>query len=542
MTAWTNRRRLLQTGAGVSAAAALPACAGARTIGLNVEKRSLDIANQGEPLSLDPHKASGTWENNIIGNMFIGLTTENEKAEPVPGMATHWETSEDALTWTFHLREATWSDGVPVTAHDFEFAFQRILNPENLAQYAAVLYPILNAQAVNEGSLPPEAVGVRAIDDRTLEIKTEYPALYLPALLKHYTSFPAPRHIVAERGADWIKPQYVAVNGPFKLVRWWSNYIVHLQKNPAFFDAGAVAFEDLYFYPSTDVNASARSVLSGERGWSTAFPNAQYDDLRETIPAYVRVSPYMLVQYFSFNTTKPPFNDMRVRQAMAMSIDREFMATQIYKTGERPAYNVLPPGIANYSGGVKYPWADIPVRQRREEARRLLQAAGYGPNNPLRFEFAHRNTSDNPRVAVVAQADWRSIAPWVEVRLAGVETQIHYDNLRAKNFQAGDGGWVADFNDPKNYLFLFETRTGPQNYSGYSNPDYDRLVALSDAERDPVRRDQLIREAEALMLSEAPICTNVFGTSRNLVDPRIAGWEGNVEDIHRARWFQLGQV
>jgi oligopeptide transport system substrate-binding protein len=539
MTAWSNRRRLLQAAAGLSAATALPACAGARTVGLDLERRSLDIANQGEPLSLDPHKASGTWENNIIGNMFVGLTTENEQAEPVPGMATHWETSEDALTWTFHLREASWSDGAPVTAQDFEYAFQRILNPESLSEYAAVLYPILNAQAVNEGTLPPEAVGVRALDDRTVEIKTEFPALYLPALLKHYTAYPVPRHIVAEHGNDWIKPQNVAVNGPFRLVRWWSNYIVHLEKNPRFFDADNVVLEHLYFYPTTDVNTAARGVLSGERGWSSNFPNSQYESLRREAPAYVRVAPYMLVQYFSFNTTKPPFNDVRVRQAMAMAIDREFIATQIYKTGEQPAYNILPPGIANYSGGVKYPWADQPVQARREEARRLLQAAGYGPNNPLRFEFAHRNTSDNPRVAVVAQADWRSIAPWVNVELAGVETQIHYANLRAKNFTAGDGGWVADFNDPKNYLFLFETRTGPQNYSGYSNPEYDRLVAASDAERDPARRDALIKEAEALMLSEAPISTNVFGTSRNLVHPQLTGWEGNVEDIHRARWFGL---
>ena len=539
MSIWTDRRRLLATGAGLTAAATLPACANARTVGLDPARKSLDIANQGEPLSLDPHKASGVWENNIIGNMFLGLTTEDQEARPVPGMATHWETSEDALTWTFHLRDANWSDGVPVTAHDFEFAFQRILNPESLSEYAAVLFPILNAEAVNDGRLPPSAVGVRAIDDKTLEIKTEFPALYLPALLKHYTSFPVPRHVVAEHGDDWIKPGNVVVNGAFKLVRWWSNYIVHLEKNPHFYDAQNVVLEHLYFYPTTDVNTAARGVLARERGWSTDFPSVQYDDLRRTIPAFVRVSPYMLVQYFSFNTTRPPFNDARVRRALAMSIDRDFMAHEIYQTGEQPSYNLLPPGIANYSGGVKYPWADLPLARRREEARRLLTEAGYGPNNPLRFEFEHRNTGNNPRVAVVVQADWRTIAPWVQVQLAGVETQIHYANLRARNYQAGDGGWVADFNDPKNYLFLFETRTGPQNYPGYSNPEYDRLVALSDAERDPAARDRLIQQAEAVMLADAPICTNVFGTTRNLVDPRLTGWHVNVEDIHRARWFGL---
>jgi oligopeptide transport system substrate-binding protein len=536
---WTSRRSLLASAGGLTAAASLSACGATRVIGFDKATRTLDICNQGEPLSLDPHKASGQWENNIIGNMFVGLTTENAKAEPIPGMAERWEVSEDGRTWTFFLRQATWSDGEPCDAHDFEFAYKRILNPENLAEYASILYPIKNAEKVNSGEMSPDQVGVRAIDDLTLEIQLEHPASYLPEMLMHYTSYPVPKHVVERYGDDWVQPNHIAVNGAFKLVKWWSNYIVHLERNPAFFDAENVVMENLYFYPGNDVSASARKVMSGEAGWSTRFPSNQVEELRRALPGFVRVAPYLTCNYFSFNMTKPPFNDMRVRQALAMAYDRDWVANNIYRTGERAAYKFVPPGIANYPGTARYRWADQPIEQRREEARRLLTEAGYGPNNPLRFEFSHRNTSDNPRVAVIVQSNWREIAPWVTVELRGVETQVHYANLRAKNFDVGDGGWIADYNDAKIYLYLLETRTGYQNYPGYSNPEFDRLVRQSDFEMDAARRGEIMAQAEQLALDQAPICMSVFINSTNLVHPDLTGYEDNLGDYHRARWFGI---
>lgn len=531
-----DRRTLLRGTAFVSAGV-LAACANAKTIGFDPARRSLDIANGGEPLSLDPHKATGTWENNIIGNLFVGLVTEDETAQPIPGMATHWETSADGLVWTFHLREATWSDGHPLTADDFVFSYQRILDPETLAEYAPLLYPILNAEAVNKGDLPPSAVGVSAPDPRTLEIRLEHPASYLPQMLMHYTSFPVPRHVVEAQGDAWVKPEHIVVNGAYALVRWWSNYIIHVRKNPRFFDAAHVWLEDLYFYPSANGNAAMRSVLSGERGWSAGFPSARTAELRQEAPDFVQIAPFLAVTYLSFNMTRPPFNDARVRRALTMALDRDFIATRIYRAGERPALSFVPPGMANYNGHARYQWADEPLEARRAEAKNLLEAAGFGPTKPLRFEFSHRNGGDNGRVAVVAQADWRAIAPWVTVELAAVETQIHYANLRAKNFQVGDGGWVADFNDAKNYLFLLETRSGTQNYPGYSNPEFDRLMNAADFEPDVARRAALMARAEQIALDDAPICTTTFGVSKNLVHPNIGGWRTNLTDVHRARWF-----
>lgn len=534
-----DRRNLLAGAAGLSAATSLAGCANGRVIGFDKVRRTLDIANSGEPKSLDPHKTEGTWANNIVGNMFIGLTTEDERANPIPGMAERWEVNEDGLTWTFFLRDALWSDGQPCNAHDFEFSFRRILDPRNLAQYASVLYPILNAEAVNKGHLMPEQVGVTAIDDHTLEIQLEHPAPYLPQLLKHYTAKPVPKHVVEAFEDAWIHPEHIVVNGPYILRKWWSNYLIHLERNPRFFDNANVTLEHLYYYPANDVNAVTRGVQSGERGWATLFPSNQVGALRRSLPGYVHSEPSLQSQFFSFNTTRPPFNDARVRQALTMALDREFIAHQIYKTSERPAYALVPPGIANYTPTARYAWADQPLEARRAEAQRLLRAAGFGPNNPLRFELAHRNTGDNPRVAVVAQDDWGRIAPWVTCVPAGVEVQVHYDNMKNKNYQIGDGSWVADFNDARNYLYLFETRTGANNYSGYSNPEFDRLVLASDNEPDAQRRAVLMAQAEQLMLNDAAFCMTIFVSSRNLVHPDLTGWSDSPEDLHRARWFGI---
>jgi oligopeptide transport system substrate-binding protein len=538
MTFRTSRRGLI-AGAGGLAAASVGACANGRIVGFDKQRKSLDIANNGEPLSLDPHKCFSVWENNIIGNMFVGLTTEDARSDVVPGMAERWEISEDGLTWTFYLRRANWSDGEPCNAHDFQFAFRRILDPVNVAQYASILYPIKNAEAVNSGRMRPEEVGVTALDDMTLEIRLENPSAFLPALLKHYTAYPVPKHKVLQFGDDWIQPENVVVNGPYTLRRWWSNYIVHLSRNPAFWDDANVELEDLYFYPSNDGNASARRVMSRECGWSTRFPSNQVVELSRALPGYVRVAPFLTCNYFSINMTRPQFRDVRVRQALTMAYDRDFVAGSIYRTGERAAYSFIPPGIANYPGGPRYRWADRPIAERREEAERLLRAAGFGPNNPLSFEFSHRNSSDNPRVAVVAQSNWRSIAPWVTVELRAVETQVHYDNLRSRNYDIGDGAWTADFNDAKNYLYLLETRTGPQNYCNYSNPTFDALIAQSDSERDIERRAQLMVQAEQIALDDAAVCTSVFINSTNLVHPDLGGYEDNLEDIHRARFFKV---
>ncbi|WP_109260862.1 peptide ABC transporter substrate-binding protein [Hyphobacterium indicum] len=520
-----------------ASAVTLAACGGSG----DVDENSIVLhrGNSAEPLTLDPHKASGTWENNIIGDMFIGLFTDDANAAPIPGMAESWEVSEDGLTWTFALREAVWSDGVPVTAHDFEYAFQRILNPATLAQYSSLLYPIENAEAVNTGTMPPEAVGVEALDDRTLEIRLENPAPYLLGLLTHYTTFPVPRHIVEQYGDQWIQPEHIAVNGPYELVQWSTNNFVHVERNELFYDNENVCIDEVFYYPTVDPAAGVRRVQNGELHLNNEFPGQHIDRLQREMPDYVRVHPYMGTVYFSMNNEIDAFSDPRVRNALGMAVNREFLAEEIYRDGRSAAYSLVPPDVANYAGGVEAEWADMPMDDRRDRARELLMEAGYGPDNPLEFEYSHRSTGDNPRIAPVVQQDWESIADWVDVDLRQIETQIHYENLRSADYEIGDGGWIADYNDAYNFLFLAEERSIPMNYSRYRNPEYDDLVSRANQELDMEIRASMLAEAEQMMIDDMPIIPVVFYVNRAVVSPEVTGWEDNIVHIHRTRFMCL---
>ncbi len=527
------RRDVLIGGTGALAGCAAP------IIGLDTARGVLDVGNTYEPFTLDPHKAVSSWESNIVSGLFVGLVAEDPRGRAIPGMARRWETSEDGLTWRFHLREAAWSDGAPLTAHDFEFSFRRILDPDTIAEYAAILYPILNARAAKAGETPVERIGVRALDARTLEIRLQYPAPYLPSLLRHNTAYPVPRHRIMALGEDWIRPRLLVSNGPFRLVKWWSNALIRISKNAAFYDAANVALNDIYYYPTSDPAAAARRVQSGELGWSITFAANQIDQLRRTMPDYVRTAPQMLVRYMPLNRRRPPFDDPRVREAISLVIDRNFIAQEIYRTGETPAPRFIPFGVADYPDESIQDFVSTPMRTRQAAARALLARAGYGPERPLRFELTHGTGDDSPRLAIVIQADCRAIAPWVEVRLRPLEGQIFYATLRAHDFQAATATWLADFNDARNFLYLFDSRTGAQNYSGFESSAFNDLLDASDRELNSVRRAGMMALAERMALRDFAVVPLTFGASRNLVHPRLAGFADNVEDIHRARWFSI---
>ena len=522
----------LALAAGVSALT-LAACGGQAP---DSDVLVLHRGNNAEPFSLDPHKASGTWENNIIGDMFIGLFTENAAGDPIPGMADSWSVSEDGLTWTFVLREAQWSDGEPVDAYDFEFALRRILTPETLANYASLLYPIRNSRPVNTGDLAPEELGVTALDARTLQIELEFPAPYLPQLLTHYTTFPVPQHVVEMHGDAWIQPAHIQTNGAYKLVQWRANDFVHVERNPYFFDDENVCIDEVFYYP-TELQAAERRVRSGEFDTTEDFAGQSLEFLRQEIPDYVRVHPYLGIVYFSGNTTQPPFDDARVRNALGMAIDRQFIADEILRAGQIPAHSFIPPGVTNYPGTARISWFDTPIEERREMARALLQEAGYGPDNPLQFEYAYRATGDNPRIAPVVQQDWQEIADWVNAEVIQIETQIHYSNLRAGDYELGDGGWIGDYNDAYNFLFLGESTSVPMNYSRWSNPQFDALVAQANNTLDTQERGRLMNEAEQIMLDEMPYMPLVYYVNKALVNPRVTGWEDNIVHIHRTRFL-----
>ncbi len=499
----------------------------------------LHRGNTAEPLTLDPHRLSGNWEMYIMQDMMTGLYAYGADGEQIPGMALRHDVSEDGMIWTFHLREAQWSDGEPVTAHDFVYGLRRVLNPETIAPLATLLYAIRNAEAVHTGALPPEELGVYAADDRTFVIEMEYPAPYITALLAHPTTYPAPAHVVERHGAAWIQPQNIVVNGPYILQRWRSNDFVHLVRNDSFYEAGDACFDEVYYYPTTDVNAAVRRVRAGELHLNNSFPPQQIEELRRQLPDYVRVHPALITTYYVFNMERAPFDDVRVRRALSMAVDREFITSEILGGSAMPTSRMVPPGAPDYPDVEQAGWWTLEREERLAEARRLLEEAGFGPSNPLRFEFTYRNSGSNPRIAPVVQANWQEIAPWVQASIFGVEVQIHYENLRGGNFQVGDAGWVGS-RDPWSFLNIFES--GNRNDPRYASAQFDDLMRRSNHEIDPAARGEIMADAERTLVADAPVMPVWHDTSRNLVHPDLRGWVDNVLDTHPTRWLCLSDA
>lgn len=530
-------KSLLAGAASAMLALTLAACGGGGSSGAG-DVPTLRRGISAKVDTLDPHKSSAAWENIIIGDMMIGLTTDNADGKPVPGMAESWEVDESGTVWTFKLGDYTWSDGAPVTAEDFVFAFRRIQDPTVASQYASMLWLVKNAEKVNNGELPPEEMGVRAVDDKTFEITLEYPAPYLPGLLSHYTTFPVPRQAVETYGDAWIQPENIVVNGPYKLVYWRTGDQLVAEKNPTGFGAAEACFDRVVYFEIENEAAYENKISAGELDINNAFSGPRQAEIEAKFPGWVRTGPGLLTTYWTFNQQRAPFNDVRVRKALSMALDREFMVRNVMTPGFQAAYSFVPPEMSNYD--VPRPhvyWEDMPREERLEEARRLLQEAGFGPSNPLKFEFTHRSTGDNPKVAPVAQQNWAEIGDWVQPTIVRQDTKVLYARLRQNDFQVSDAAWLADFDDPINFLYLLQSTTGQQNYGRYANAEYDALLAQSNLELDLQKRAEIFAKAESLMLEEYPITPMWVQVTQNLVDPTLTGWEDNAKDIHRSRFL-----
>ncbi|MGH6945011.1 MAG: peptide ABC transporter substrate-binding protein [Geminicoccaceae bacterium] len=503
-----------------------------------LEASELHIANSGEPDTLDPHHLSGTWENRIIGDMFMGLTTEAADGSVIPGAAESWTVSDDGTVYTFELRDHTWSDGEPVTADDFVFALRRILDPATAAEYASLLYTIKNARPLNEGSMQGmDALGVRAVAPRRLEITLQNPTPFFIEQLTHYTAFPVPKHKVEALGEDWIKPGDLVSNGPYTVVEWVPNAHVKSVKNQKFYDADNVSIDTVYYYPAEDRNAATKRFRAGEIDVQYDFASEQIDWLKENLPEETRISPYLGIYYYAINTRNPPFDNRTLRQALSMAIDRAAITDKVLRTGELPAFSFVPPDTGAYGEPTYVDWKDVPYQERVAEAKAMMAEAGFGPDRPLKLTLKYNTSENHKKIAIAVAAMWKQLG--VRTELSNSEVKVHYNDIQEGNFQVARAGWIADYNDPQNFLYLMESSTGVMNYAGYSNPEYDRLMDAAARTADAARRNDLMHQAEALAMEDQPNIPIYYYVSKNLVSKAVKGWVDNTKDMHRTRWLSV---
>jgi oligopeptide transport system substrate-binding protein len=496
----------------------------------------LNRGNGAELKSLDPHFVDGSNESTVEGDILTGLFACDAAGRPIPGAATRWEISPDGKNWTFHLRDETWSDGRPLTAHDFVFAWQRLLDPKTGASYAYNLWVLKNAHAISAARLPPSALGVAAPDDKTLVVRLEHPAAYLPELLTHDTAYPLPRHVVLAKGNAWSKPGNFVGNGAYVPKEWVVNDHLTLVKNPRFYDAANVRIDVVNYYPTTDSNAALRQFRAGELDTQTPIPLTSIEWLRKTMPQVLHTVPYTGLSYISINLKHPPLNDIRIRRALNLGIDREVLTQKVLRLGEPPAYGIVPPGIANYPFGAAYDWRAQPMAGRIAKAQWLMRQAGYGPDNPLRLVFETFDEPNNKRIAAVLQAMLRDV--WIYIDIVSIDAAVHGRNMITGNYDIGMASWFADFNDATNFLDLLRADAG-NNYGRYNSPAYEALLNAAQDEPDGAKRGRMLEQAEAMALKDYPWIPIRFRTTQNLVQTTVKGWVDNGRDVHRTRWLWL---
>lgn len=499
----------------------------------------LKRGNGAEPYSLDPHRAVMTAENNIIGDMLIGLYTENIDGHPVLGAAESADISRNGLTWTFKIRKHTWSDGTPVTAADFVYAYQRVLAPETAAEYASVLYPIKNALAYNKGEVKKEKLGVAAPDPSTLVITLEHAAPYLPELLTHYTAFPVPKTVVEKYGSEWTRPDKMVVNGPYKLKEWRPHDHVLLTRNPKFYDAANVEVDQVYFYPTEDDNTALKRFRAGELDTQERWPTTAQSWLQNHATGEAHHIPQLSTVFISFNLKRKPFDDIRVRRALSMAIDADVLAEKIYKGAYgQAAYSFLPPGTVNVDNASMASWAGQPIDIRREEARKLLAQAGFNEQHPLQFTYRFISIQDIKKGAVAMQEMWQRIG--VKVDLQASESKVHWNLMEVHDFQVGYNAWSMDYNDAKNFFFQFQAAAEQMNSSLYDSKEFERLLAQADSEPDNVARGKILGQAQARMLVDLPAMPLLFPFQRHLVKSYVLNWNDNAHNVNRTRWVDIG--
>ncbi|MEX9822744.1 ABC transporter substrate-binding protein [Raoultella planticola] len=487
------------------------------------EKQELVRNNGSEPASLDPHKVESDVEFNIISDLFEGLVSVSPAGEIEPRLAEKWE-NKDNTVWTFHLRPGvTWSDGTAITAQDIVWSWQRLVSPLTASPYSS--YPgnmhIANAQEIAEGKKAPETLGVKAVDDATLEVTLTQPNAALLAMLAHPSLVPIDKVLVNRFGEQWTKPEHIVTSGPYKLSAWVVNERIVAERNPRYWDNEHTVINKVIWLPIHSEAADVNRYKAGEIDIVYTVPINQFAQLKKTMGDQLNVSPQLATYYYEFNTTRPPFNDPRVRLALNMALDKDIIAEKVLGQGQRPAWLISQPDI----GGVKLQnpdYASWSRDKRIAEAKKLLSEAGYSDSHPLVFNLLYNTSESHQRVAIAASSMWKKNLG-VEAKLQNQEWKTMLDTMHTHNFDAVRYAWIADYDDAATFLNNFRTGDS-ENTSQYSNPAYDEALKNAAKASDGVARGKYYQQAEDLLAKDVPAVPVYHYVRTHLVKPWVGGF------------------
>ncbi|MGH8049691.1 MAG: peptide ABC transporter substrate-binding protein [Arenimonas sp.] len=501
--------------------------------------QTLERGNGPEPSTLDAHKCPEVACGNILRDLYEGLISKNGEGKLIPGMAERWEVSNDGRVWTFHLREQLkWSNGEALTADDIVRSFQRAFTPITASPFAEHFEAIENVGEIMRGEKPPSQLGVSSPEPHIIEIKLKRSAALLQ-LLTLPTAYPVYLPGVKNFSAQHTRPGNLVSNGAYRLQAWTPQSFVKLERNPHFRELANIP--NVRYHVTEDASSELKRFESGGLHITETLPPQPLLALKQKYGGQLRISPYLGSFWFGFNLTQAPLkNNRALREALSLSIDREKLTRYITGFGEHAAYAVVPPGTADYSS-VALNWSKLTQSQRESLARKKLLAAGYDKNKPLEIELRYNTSTPHRRLSLAVAAMWRDVLG-IKVRLRNEEWKVFVSNRKQKVItQVFRGGWIADVNDPRNFLSNFQSGN-VVNWSGLNDKRFDALMQQADEAGSPQQRAALMQQAEIKLLSEHAVMPVYFYVSKHLVNPQVTGYEANLLDHHPSRFLRLQEI
>ncbi|MCB1686888.1 MAG: peptide ABC transporter substrate-binding protein [Halioglobus sp.] len=536
------RSSALRTLLSLFTALCLAACGGGESNVTQGNREGIFHAGNGtEPQGLDPHVVTGIPESNIVRALFEGLAVKNPQTlEPEPGVAQSWDISEDGLTITFHLNpEARWSNGDPMTAEDYVWSWWRALNPAMGNQYAYMLYPVKNAEAFATGKLDDFGqVGVKALDQHTLEVQLNARTPYFIQLMDHHSAYAVHRPTIekfgkaTDRFTPWTRVENIVGNGAFRLKDWKLNRRIIVEKSDTYWDRDNVKLNGIEFYPAENISSEERMFRVGQLHYTYSIPLDKIPVYRTMEDSPYANAPYLGTYFYLLNTNKPPLDDPRVRQALSLAVDRELLNDSVLHGTNIPAYGITPPGTLGYQPPKIF---DYDVARARE----LLAEAGYpdGAGWPG-LELIYNTSESHLKIAVALQQMWKD-ALNIDVTLANQEWKVYLDSVDQMEFQMARRGWIGDYVDPNNFLDLFLC-DGGNNNTGFCDPVYDDMI-LRQAPQAESREERyaIFKAAETRLMEQMPIIPIYTYTSNHLVHPSVQGMTPNLMDYVNYKYLSL---
>ena len=504
----------------------------------------LHYGNGSEPQGLDPHVVTGVPENHLVRALFEGLAVKNPYTlEPEPGVAERWEFSDDKRIVNFFINpRARWSNGDPVQASDYVWSWRRALHPEMGNPYSYMLFPVKNAEAFAKGQISDFGkVGVKALDERTLEVTLNEPTPYFIQLMDHYSTFAVHPPTIMKFGAStdrytkWTREENIVGNGPFVLTEWKLNRRIVVEKSSTYWDRNKVSLNGVVFYPTENSVTEERMFRVGQLHYTASVPLDKIPIYREMENTPYVQAPYLGTYYYLLNINKEPLDDIRVRKALSLSIDRDKLTSTVLQGTAVPAYSITPPNTLGYDPPKLFGYDP-------EKAKQLMTEAGFpnGKNWPG-IEIIYNTSESHRKIAVAIQQMWASTLN-IQVTLSNQEWKVYLDSVDQMDFDIARRGWIGDYVDPNNFLDLFIS-SGGNNSTGYADGIYDDLV-LKKATKASSRelRYQIFHRAETMLMQAMPIIPIYTYTSKHLINPSVKGLPSNLMDSLNLKYVWLDNL